>query len=167
MSYATPAQLADGPSRGVELAQLFNLDTALLLATLDSADRSAWTPDEQAAADAAVATIEERIALADAEIDRHLAGRYTVPLSPVTYPILRVWSEWIARYLINRDRDRTSEETGRIERDYNRAIRALEQVAAGKLSLGASDTTAAGSGGSGVQMTGNARMFSRDRLGKL
>ena len=73
------------------------------------------------------------------------------------------------RYHIHRQRDRTDEERGRIERDYREALRALDYVAQGKLSLGAGDPLA-GAGpadGGAVRVASNPRMFTRKGLGAL
>lgn len=169
MSYLTLAQLTDGPDARRELAELYQLDERLFSATLDDADRSAWSADEVTAADAAIDSIQRFMALASAEVDARLAVRgYALPLSASRFAVLTVWSRSIARYHLHRQRDRTSEETGRIERDYRDALRALEQIAAGKLSLGAGDplfldgNASADTGA--VQMSSEPRLFSRRQL---
>lgn len=170
MSYLTIEQLADGPEARKELAELYALDVALLSATLDGEDRSAWDADEQAAADEAVASIGRFIAQADGEVDARLAVRgYPLPMSAVQFPVLTVWARAIVRYHLNRNRDRTDEERGRIERDYRDALRALDYVAQGKLSLGAGDPlvgTDPADGGA-VRIASNPRMFTRKGLGAL
>lgn len=171
MSYVTAQQLSDGPESLKELSELYGIEAGLLAATLSGGDRSTWTPDEIAAADEALDSIKRFITQADGEVDARLAVRgYALPQSPVQFPVLVVWARAIARYHIHRQRDRTSEETGRIERDYREALRALDMVAAGKLSLGAGDplsTEPAGANGGAVRITGNPRMFSRGSLGGL
>lgn len=165
--YLTPAQLADGPGARLEIAQLFELDADLLAATLAGADRSAWTADEIAATDAAVVTIEAVIQRADGEINAHLAQRgYTLPQDPQQFPVLITWCRAITRYHLQIQRDRTNEDTGRIERDYRDTLRALQAVAQGKLSLGAGDPLAAGNTQpAAVQSSGPARRFTRQTLG--
>ena len=136
MSYITPAQLATGPEALQELAQLLSVDQDLLLATIAGTSRSAWTSDEIAAADAALVTLQSYIARADSEINARLSHRgYAVPMSAESFPILVVWAAAITRYHLSRMRDRTNEETGRVERDYRDTIRALQHVADGKLNL--------------------------------
>ncbi|MCK5772042.1 phage protein Gp36 family protein [Algiphilus sp.] len=164
--YLTPAQLADGQGARLEIAQLFELDVDLLAATLAGDDRSAWTADEIAAADATIVTIAAVITRADGEIDAHLAQRgYTLPMDPEQFPVLVTWSRAITRYHVQIQRDRTNEDTGRIERDYRDALRALRLVADGKLSLGAGDPLTPGSTEpSSVQSSSAPRRFSRAAL---
>jgi phage gp36-like protein len=169
MSYVTPAQLATGSGALKELAELFDLASdALLLATINGTDRSAWTADEIADADAALVAIELAIAKADGEVDARLSQRgYVLPVNVVTFPVVMVWADAIARYHVNRQRDLKSDETGRHERDYRDALRALQLVADGKLSLGAGDPLAPpapGATGSGPEHCADARVFDRDSL---
>lgn len=171
MSYVTAQQLSDGPESLKELSELYGIEAELLAATLAGGDRSAWTPEDIAAADEALASIERFIEQADGEVDARLAVRgYALPQSAVQFPVLTVWARAIARYHIHRQRDRTNEETGRIERDYRDALRALDAVASGKLSLGAGDplaTEPAGIDGGAVRLQSQPRMFSRRTLGGL
>jgi phage gp36-like protein len=166
--YVTPAQLIDGPDSAQELAQLFGVATDLLRAVVAGQDVSAWPPAEVAIAQDALASIEQRIAHADGEVNARLAKRgYTLPLDPLQFPVLTVWARSIARYHLHPHRDRTSTETGRLERDHTDAIRALDFVAVGKLSLGAGDPLAVDAAASGVQVSGRTRLFTRDTLGAL
>lgn len=168
--YVTPAQLADGAEALQELSELYGIELALMAATIADGDRSAWPVDDVAQADVALASVERFVVQADGEVDARLAVRgYELPQDPVRFPVLAVWARAIARYHLHRQRDRTSEETGRIERDYRDAIRALDQVAAGKLSLGAGDplVTDSDPDGGPVRITSNERMFSRKTLGSL
>lgn len=171
MSYVTAQQLSDGPESLKELSELYGIEAELLAATLAGGDRSGWTPEEITGADDALASIDRFIVQADGEVDARLAVRgYTLPQNPVQFPVLTVWARAIARYHIHRQRDRTNEETGRIERDYRDALRALDAVAAGKLSLGAGDplaTEPAGADSGAVRITSNPRLFSRGSLGGL
>lgn len=168
--YVTPRQLARGQGQLDELAQLFVLDAALLLATLNGADRSAYSAEQIAAADQALADIESVIADTDAEINAYLAQRgYPLPQSAEAFPILTTWARKIARYHLNPQRDRTSEETGRIERDYREARQALTLIADGKLSLGAGDPLAPPTSptAGGVQFVAPARVFTAATLADL
>lgn len=164
MAYITPTQLAEGPGMLDELAQPFGVDVALMAATIAEGDRSAWTADEIAAADAALVSIQNTITRADAEMDAYLAKRgYTLPLSANTWPVLTSWARNIVRYHLQPQRDRTSETTGRIERDYRQTLRTLDLVAAGKITLGAGDEVSSGSAGR-VEYSAPGRVFSRDTL---
>lgn len=168
MPYITAAQLASGPEALQELSQLLGVEASLLAATIAGADRSDWTAEEIAAADAGMATLADYIARGDSEIDARLAQRgYALPLSPTSFPILVVWAAAIVRYHLARMRDRTTEETGRVERDYRDALRALQMVADGKLSLGAGDPLAVAQQADGIFMASNPRIMTRESLGRL
>ena len=167
--YVTPAQLAEGSGAAQELTQLFDVASiALLLATIAGDDRSAWTAEEIAVADAALDAIEKAITLADGEVEARLAHRgYPLPQDPAQFPVLTVWARAIARYHLNLQRDLKTEDTGRVERDYRDALRALQQIADGKLSLGAGDPLAAptpGSAGAGPEVCAPPRVFDRNTL---
>ncbi len=169
--YVTPLQLADGSDSLNELSELLDVDAALLRATLDGADRASWGDEEIVAADAALATIQKQCDLATSEIDTRLVVRgYQVPLSAEQFPILSVWGRGIARYRLHPQRDRTNEESGRLERDYRDAMRSLDALAAGKVSLGANDPLAVAQSdqdGGAVRVQSGPRKFSRRSLGSL
>lgn len=173
MVYCTPAQLVDSPVRLQSLAELFTLDRDLLAATIAETSRDAWTNDEVAAADAALVAIEAELVRADGEVDARLAVRgYTLPQNPVQFPVLTTWSRAIARYHLHSERSGEGADVaeGRIERDYLDAREALDQVAAGKLALGAGDPLAVpaqGGGEGAIRITSKPRMFGRDTLGGL
>ncbi len=173
--YVTAAQLADGSASLQELAELYTVDQPLLAAVIAGDSTGAWPTGEVAAAMMAVSSIERFAQQATAEVDARLAQRgYTLPLDPAQFQILGVWARAIARYHLHRQRDKTSEESGRIERDYKDALRSLDLVAAGKLSLGANDplvpsagNPAADDAGGAVRVTSKPRMFNRDSLRRL
>lgn len=168
MPYITPAQLARGPEALKELSELLGVDPTLLQLTLDGGDRTDYSDVEIAGADAALATLTDYIGRGDAEIDARLAQRgYALPLSAASFPILTVWAAAIVRYHLARMRDRTTEETGRVERDYREALRALALVADGKLSLGANDPLTVAQQTDGIQISSNPRIFTRSTLGRL
>ena len=111
MPYITTAELAERPGAR-ELALAASSDTApvvayaLMDATLRGADRSAWTPEQVAAADAALQRVQDAVAEAGAVIDGYLAQRgYALPLSlPPTSTgksLLTAWARSISRYLLN------------------------------------------------------------------
>lgn len=169
--YVTPAQLADAKLTR-ELAQVATpdsapvLDDALMEATLRNADRSSWPADQIALADAAAVTITQAIDSADEVIDGYLRNRkpvaYAVPLNPVP-GIVSVWSRWIARYLLHKDRVNTAEATDPVVRDYREACRFLQLTADGKFSLGADDPLPPA--GAGLpQACAPERVFTQDTL---
>lgn len=169
MAYLTLSQLASGPGMLAELAEPFGLVPALLAATVAGGDRSEWTADDRAAADAAVESIQATVLRAESELEGPLATRgYALPLSAMQFPVLTTWCRNIARYHLQPQRDRTNEETGRIERDYRATLRTLDLVATGKLSLGAGDplapVTPASADAGAISFTSEPRLFSRRSL---
>jgi phage gp36-like protein len=168
MSYVTPANLADGNDALRELSELYGTEPALLAAVIAGGDTSAWLPADVAAAQDVLASIGRFCDQGTGEVDARLRVRgYTPPMDPVQFPVLVVWARAITRYHLHRQRDRTTEETGRIERDYRDAIRALDLIAEGKLSLGAGDPLAldpAAPDGGAVRITSQPRAFTRTTL---
>lgn len=168
--YCTAAQLTDSAIRAEQLAKLFDVETALLVATIAGTARDAWTADEIAVADAALVAIDAELLRATGEADARLARRgYALPMSSTQFPILTTWCRAIARYhlLALRDGEFADEDSGRIERDYRDARRSLDLVAEGKLSLGAGDPLAVpaeGASASSIRVSSAPRMFSRDTL---
>lgn len=74
--------------------------------------------------------LDRAIADADATIDSYLAGRYPLPLNQIP-PVLNRHACDMARYFLQ-DRSPLEEVTNR----YNAAIRFLEKVASGAITLG-------------------------------
>lgn len=171
--YVTPAQLSQGAGASMELAQVFDLPLELWQLTLSGGDRSAYTPADIDAADAAVLAISDACTRASAEVDAYLAVRYTLPLDVALFPVLVTWARAMARYHTHLSRERTSEELGRVERDYRDARQALERVAEGRLSLGVNDPLTPGSSdpddadAGPIRVASAERLFSRASLGDL
>ena len=107
--------------------------------------------------------IDEAIAQADAEIDSYCGGRYTVPLSPVP-DIIRKISVDIAIYNLYSRRVEVIPET-RAER-YKNAIRQLEGIAKGTISIGeaAAPPAATAEGGVEGNKTDEDRIYTREKL---
>lgn len=110
--------------------------------------------------------VEEAIADADAEIDGYLAKRYSVPMSPAPR-VLNKFSKDIAVYnLMSRigideqDRDKTY-----LNR-YNAAIKFLEGVAKGNISIGTGDSgdTQEQAAQKGFRIEHSKRLFSRETM---
>lgn len=172
--YVTAAQLAErpGPRELMQVAsseaQPVN-DEALMDATLRGADRSGWDEEEIAAADAALARVQDAIAESVAVIDGYLAKRYTLPLqlspSSTSRGLLLNWARSITRYLLNKDRF-SEEGKDPVVRDYKDALKMLKQVAEGVISLGVDDPAiAAGkAAGSDVRFNSVPAAFGRDQL---
>ncbi|CAM5384734.1 gp436 family protein [Rhodanobacter lindaniclasticus] len=169
--YATLVQLADAKLTR-ELAQVATpenaaiIDDALMEASLRGEDRSSWPADQIALADDALVHISQAITAADSVIDGYLRNRkpvaYTLPLNPVP-GLVSVWSRWIARYLLHKDRVGTREETDPVVRDYQEALKFLQLTADGKFSLGADDPLPPPGAGE-PQVCAPERLFTLDSL---
>lgn len=95
---------------------------------------------------------------AGAEIDGYLGGRYTLPLSPVPR-ILAGYACDIARYrLVGAE----AMETEPIRLRYRDAIKFLEQVAAGKITLGGMPDGSVATPGNTVNFISGGKVFGRD-----
>ena len=80
--------------------------------------------------------VDEAISAAQGEVDGYLAERYTVPLSPVP-PLVKAACEDIAIYnLYSRTQDEIPESR---KTRYAGAVRLLEKLASGAISLGIAD----------------------------
>lgn len=162
--YITLAQLARIPG-SLELAQVASeahgavVDAELMELTLTGGDRSAYTAQQIADADAAKATIEAASAEADAVIDGYLGKRYALPL-PTILPILTTWARSITRYRLHANRI-SDPDRDPIARDYRDAIKFLTQVAAGNFSLGLDDPEQTTSAGADVRFTAGTKVFGR------
>lgn len=90
------------------------------------------TDRDRTAGAVVVAVAEQSIADAGALIDGYLAGRYALPL-PTVPSVLPRLAATIARYLLH---DQQASE--QVRQQYDDAIRFLERVARGDISLGPS-----------------------------
>lgn len=167
MAYVSYIQLAERPG-ALELSQQASPDfgefvsVKLMDATLRDADRSSWTDEETAQADLALVRIDEAVADADALIDGYLQrGGYNTPLTDVPTLVVQ-WSRSITRYLLHRGLVTKSGEADPVLRDYNNALKMLQQVANGQLMLGVKQLEASGFGGSPLIKKGQTAM--RDAL---
>jgi len=167
--YLTPVQLASGQDMLLELAELFSVPVDLLEMMLagQSPGEHEWSPPERAAGVNALDVIKQTIIRASGEIDAYLARRgYSLPVDAKQFPIVGSWALAITRYLLHPQREGTQDTTGRIERDYRDAIKALQFVTEGKLSLGAGDPLAVPPSNT-VHVSGPGRQSSRQTLGRL
>lgn len=163
--YLTTAQLAERPG-ALELAQVASdahgavVDAQLMEATLTGGDRSSYTPDEIAAADEALARIDDAITEASGVIDGYLGQRYKLPL-PNAPDVLVAWARSIVRYKLHGDRI-SDERADPIARDYRDAIKFLSEVAAGRFSLGVADPDKVPE--SDVRIESGKKVFGREVL---
>lgn len=146
MTYATPAALLD------------RLGAPDLLALLGDRATDPTDPAAVLAALEAAPSVQRALGDAQAEIDGYLAGRYALPLATVP-PVLERLACDVARYRLYERRP-----TDEIRQRYEDAVRVLEQIARGTVTLGlpAADTPAPVAGR--VEFTGAPRRFSRDSL---
>lgn len=142
MAYVTPAILL--ATYGVrELLQASatsdpeHLVTAdLLAATISGGDRSGYTADEIAAADAVLANLSEACTQAGAKVDAALLARWpglTVPLASTPTDVARI-ALWVARYFVHDAIE--DEEKSIIYRRYKDACTELRDLARGLTDLG-------------------------------
>ena len=89
--------------------------------------------DDEAGAEINQAVVEEAIVAADEVIDAHLRGRYTLPFEEIP-PILKRISADIAIFHLYGRREGELPET--ISKKYKDAVRMLEAIRDGKLTIG-------------------------------
>jgi len=107
--------------------------------------------------------VEEAQAQADGEIDSFLARRYTVPVSGASDPALPMLSCSITRFRLWRD-----ERPEHVIYDYEQALKALAQYAAGTRELiGAAGVAAGSSGEALVMMASSGGLWDRSNGGYL
>lgn len=169
--YATPADLAGTPTANGRFEADFVAQRAapegqrvtgeLLRLTIAGGDRSAYGAEDIAAADAALARINDALSDADAIIDGYLADQYTLPLDPVPRLIKRYACD-IARYLLW---GAAAVKDGEEERAYNNALTMLRQTRDGKLTLGVQPRARQTPDRVAPELVdGGERLFTRDTL---
>ena len=104
--------------------------------------------------------VTRAISDADATIDAYCQGRYSVPLEPVPGMIRKISVDISIYNLYSRRADSVPE--NRLER-YKNAVRFLEKVASGQISLGAA-TPAPETTSNSVDIDQNDRIFTRDKM---
>lgn len=93
---------------------------------------------------------------AAAEINGYLAARYVLPLASTPTLLVGIATD-IARYRLYRDAV-----TETVEKRYKAAVKMLENIAAGKISLGLDASAAPAAVSDGVQFAESTRVFGRD-----
>lgn len=101
--------------------------------------------------------LDGALVAASAEIDTYLSGRYRLPLNPTPPHLTRVCCD-IARYVLTGDE---RQETSLISERYKAAVRFLELVASGKVTLGPAENGETPSADGGVQFIQGSRVFAR------
>src|SRR3990167_2072302 len=117
--------------------------------------------DDENTGSSDLARVDEAIAQSDAEIDSYCGGRYTVPFTTVP-DIVKKISVDIAIYNLYSRRVEEIPET-RAER-YKNAMRQLEGIASGKITIGEPDADVPESGGVKTNTTADDRIFTKDKL---
>ena len=114
--------------------------------------------DDEALGTVGQGRVDEAVAQADAEVDSYCAVRYTVPVSPVP-ALLRKLSVDIAVYaLYSRAVQSVPEVRG--ER-YRSAIRQLEGISKGTLTLGVEEADASEATGAETNKASDTSVFTR------
>lgn len=164
--YVLLSELAEKPG-AVELAQVtaqINQQPAspdVLDKVLRGEATTGTPPDELERANKSVERIGEAISDAQALMNGFLRQRgYKMPFSRVPR-LLTTWGRAITRYFLHQHR-LSNEKDDPIVRDYKEAMRLLQLVADGKLSLGVDDPIPAGGGNPAISTPG--RTFSFDSL---
>lgn len=136
MTYATQADLESRFGRA-DLVQLSDRDA---LGTID------------------YDVVNRALADADATINGFVASRYRVPLTPVPAVVVKIASD-LAFYYLHRSAD------GSVKDAYAAAIRSLEGIAKGTLTLESANVETPAAGRQTIQIAGPDRVFTRERLG--
>jgi phage gp36-like protein len=163
MPYVAPTDLLQWPGAR-ELAEVATPESRpiipadLLTLTITGGDRSEYDEDQQADADEALDRIQTEIENARQLIDGYLGQRYLLPLDPAP-TILRTWAKDIVRYRLHKDLQH--DEKSAVYRRYKDAIKLLEQVRTGALSLGVEDPRQPGGQ---VLVSSGGRVFDRAGL---
>lgn len=115
--------------------------------------------DDEGLGDVNQARIDDAIAAADGEINAWLQEKYTIPLSPVP-DIIKRFSANIAIYNLYSRRMEEIPETRR--ENYKNALRTLEKLSSGAMSLGITPhPSETETGGAEAIRTNDDRIFTR------
>lgn len=102
--------------------------------------------------------LAKALADADAEIDGHLMGRYTLPLASVPIVLTRYACD-IARYFLY-----DNHATEQVSKRYDDARRFLVAIGKGDISLGLDSAQQKTPVGGGPKATDTSRVFTPDKL---
>ncbi len=127
---------------------------------LISEDELVQLTDDEGTGEMDTAVVDKAITNADAEIDGYCGKRYSVPLLPVP-PVICKLSVDVAIYNLFSRRQGAPEDR---RTRYKDAIKFLENVAKGLVSLGEDDPDTPPSSSHKPQMTQSDPVFSRESL---
>jgi phage gp36-like protein len=106
--------------------------------------------------------IDEAIAGADTEIDSYCGVKYAVPFAAPVPDLVKKLSIDISIYNLY---SRKVEELPATRADrYKNAIRQLEGIAGGKISIGEATEPTPAAGADGAEISGSDRIFTRDNM---
>ncbi|MGE0671966.1 MAG: gp436 family protein [Methylibium sp.] len=129
-----------------------------LIERFKEAELAQLTDPENAATEIDDTTLDRALVDADAEIDGYLGGRYRLPLATVPRLLTNIACD-IARYRLYDDRA-----TEQVTTRYKDAVRLLEKIQKGDVSLGLDAAQQPTQTTGGPQFDEPARVFSRERL---
>lgn len=162
MTYATPLNLID-QFGAEELAQRADLGeprlvaSTMLTAAAAGGSLAGYTEDERAATAAALSRIEARLVDASSVINGYLSARYQVPLLSVPRLVVMIACD-LARYALYDDMAPEM-----VESRYKLAIKQLEAISAGKISLGIDLAGNRPGVAGGAQVVSSTPVFRRGR----
>jgi phage gp36-like protein len=108
--------------------------------------------------------INKAIVSAESEVNGYLATRYAVPVAAPVPDLVKKLSLDITIYNLYRRRKRISEDVRTAHED---ALKKLEQIAKGMITLGINPLPAASTQGSSGEVFGPDRVFDLDKLGNF
>lgn len=106
--------------------------------------------------------IDQAIADAGELVDGFLRGRYTVPLDPVPGLLKTVATDITVWRIYSRRVRLTLPEA--IDARYKNALKLLDQIQAGKISLGTGTPDTAVTSTAGAEYSGSERVFTRETM---
>lgn len=160
--YASAAQLL-ARYNAEEIAQRSDVSVPalvggeLLVKAVKGEDLSAYTPEEQAAAAAALARIERVLRDAETTINSYLGSRYQLPVTQAADVLERIASQ-LARYFLYDDAV-----TDQVENLYKDSLAFLRDVSVGKVQLGPTSSGTTAQASAGAEMISSGLVFSRSQ----
>jgi phage gp36-like protein len=110
------------------------------------------------------ARVTAAIANAEAEIDGYVATRYAVPLAAPVPALIKTLSIDVAIYHLWRRRQKVPD---LVRTAYEDAVKKLEAIAKGTITLGVDPPPAESSKGTAGETFGPDRVFDRDKMGSF
>ena len=108
--------------------------------------------------------VDKAIADAEAEVNGYVATKHSVPLASPIPDLIKKLAIDITIYNLYRRRQRTPED---VRTAYEDAVKKLEGIARGLITLGVDPQPAESSKATQGETSGPARVFDRDKLGSF